>query len=863
MHPLIDWYWNFGVKRGNDANDPDRELRKMSVGTWLDPAVQLLDRAESIRSNSGRACIALWGPSQTGKSTMLSRYIDGQSADGSDSALTWNSNTPVRFSPSKDLGVRLAQTNPNTLVFNPFNQQSDASGVATRYTLRDDDDPTVDHDFPVEIRLASRAQIVHALSRGYLSECNPEGETEDFRQDTFIEKLNSGAVGGMPNMEVYMYLKDIADVIEAMRNTARFNNLFRNNGWTRRVRPALVSSTVFQTLMDAEDFLTKTFWDGAGRLSDVYRRIEALRRTLEPQWGNSRIVATPEVAALLLDIDSFRCVVSPDSERGRRVQQKISNLRWNRDPSSGAVRISVGTSGGTELSGQAFGCFQALVGELVVPMKRSALVAPEKATFLELVEKADLLDLPGLSNINRGNQAGVQSDAKIDLSTVSDLDFFIRVFKEGKTQGFVHNYARSYGVDAFIVLARGDRYPSKTDLLNDGIYSWLRSFDPDWKAGKPTPMPLFLDLTFFATVINNIALNGVGNGLAPIVDRILNTLSFADKGSAKWFVTTYPQFPGGKIDEGIDANSIVSAMQGDPVFAKSTGMDADALHAVFFPDGGVEYLLHGISARLNPAHRLTKCKEVLERDWATLSEHISRHLPSQKEADAEDRKRILLECRDAILAEIDKTEQRPELGLAPYADIAALLKKLFAAPASDFAPVPFGAANTKRHDSYLKDQCRNWFEQRIASVEDHPLLDAVHQRTILTVLRDGMPIVKLNRYLREKLGDIGDRDTAEAARFPFSMAFSNALLCGECVRPGRSHLEETNPPLLDDFLKALDDADDSLRTMSPHYHSIILPVLDRLETLQSVPVAGTRPAQPGDAELKSLFDSIQTAANQN
>ena len=98
MERLINWYWQYGIRRGEDESDPDRESRKVSIGNWLDPVARIVRRAAESKANaSARPRVALWGPSQTGKSTLLSRYIDGEQADGSDSAMTWRGDAPVRF----------------------------------------------------------------------------------------------------------------------------------------------------------------------------------------------------------------------------------------------------------------------------------------------------------------------------------------------------------------------------------------------------------------------------------------------------------------------------------------------------------------------------------------------------------------------------------------------------------------------------------------------------------------------------------------------------------------------------------------------------------------------------------------------
>ena len=861
---LIDWYWQYGVMRGQDPADPDRELRKMPIGMWLDSAVRLLDRRERILSNgSGRACIALWGPSQTGKSTLLSRYIDGFAEDGSDSALTWNPAHPVRFSPSVELGASLAAIYPNTLVFNPYHHHSDASGVATRYTVRADDDATVDKNFPVEVRLASRVQVIHALSRGYLSECNPEGENIVYQQDAWVDRFTGEKdPQRLPDSATYSLLRDMASVLESMENTSRFNNLFRNGSWERRVRPAIVSSSACATTQEAEDCLCEVFWDASVPLSNLYRSIESLRGDLRAKWGESpRILAEPEVAALLLDIDSYRSFLSPGVDRS--VQDKVSRLQWQRDASTGIVRLSIGASGSPEISGKAFGYFQVLIAELVVPMRRSALAAPGKEAFASLVDKADLLDFPGLSNVNKGSETGVVTETRLDLALVSEADLLTRVFKEGKTQSFVHNYTHSYGIDAFIVLARTDRPPSKSDILSEGIGTWLRSYDPEWKPGAAAPMPVFLDVTFLADTLNGIALNGIGSdGLSPIVSRMQDNLSFAGRGGARWFVTTYPQFPGGKVDNPDNPgmrNRTIDSMLADTAFSKATQFTREALSSVYEDDGGVGYMLRCIEAELRPERRTARCREILSRDWGVLSQSILRHLPTEGDAGAEGRRQTIRKCREGILQELDRIEQQGE-GPGGYADLAAHLKRLFGAPSTMFDPIPFKASDAGQQlDSYLKAQFLKWYSNRMECVEDSPVLGLSQQQEILATLRDALTIAPLKRYLKTSLGSISDRRTAEAARFPFSMAFANLLLCGSCERESTAVIGEANPALLDELLRAK-DTEDSVKSLSPYYLSVILPVLKRLETLQEVAVCGARPPQPGDVELAAVYEELKKSA---
>ena len=267
----------------------------------------------------------------------------------------------------------------------------------------------------------------------------------------------------------------------------------------------------------AEKFLTKLFWDSEQKLTKVYREINRLLTSLLEEWGSCKILATLEVGALILDIDSYQQYVAPKDENGELTKRKIAGLTFERCGNEIHIFIQKGNSNSL-ISGKAFGYFQALCSELVVPMKKEAIQAsPAKAPFLALAEKCDFLDFPGVSNKNAGSN--VENATGVDLSICDEPEILTRVFKQGKTQCFVYNYVKRYGIDAFAVLVRTDRYPSKSTLLNAGIGEWLRSFDKEWKPGETAPMPVFVNMTFFGSLINNVSLNPK-NGLSPVIERI-------------------------------------------------------------------------------------------------------------------------------------------------------------------------------------------------------------------------------------------------------------------------------------------------------------------------------------------------------
>ncbi|MBK8093578.1 MAG: hypothetical protein IPK32_16770 [Verrucomicrobiaceae bacterium] len=88
----LKWYWEHGHKR--------EDQYEVSRGSCLDSLYAVHDRAAAIERSglNPRPCMALWGPSQTGKSTLLSGYLDVDGDElGLQSALTWSQAEPVRF----------------------------------------------------------------------------------------------------------------------------------------------------------------------------------------------------------------------------------------------------------------------------------------------------------------------------------------------------------------------------------------------------------------------------------------------------------------------------------------------------------------------------------------------------------------------------------------------------------------------------------------------------------------------------------------------------------------------------------------------------------------------------------------------
>lgn len=862
LDKLLSWYWDYGIRRGTDPNDPDRELRKITIGGWLDPLVRLLERRQDIQDqDDAKACLAVWGPSQSGKSTMISHFVDGQDPGGADSALTWSASHRTRFSPP-EAGQDAMD---GALCFNPWNHKSDASGIATRYTLHAESEQRVDPNFPVEVKLSNRTQLILSVSLGYLSECDREEENINYTREKFLgdlQELNAKAGEVSPasySQEAYLLLHDMANAIEFMRGHDRFSNLFRRDEWERTLRKALVSSpAMLADVKCAEQFLTQLFWDGSSRVTRFYRSLLDTLNQLQSAWRGCRILTTMEVGSLLLDIDSFSSFVSRDG----RIETKKKVERLSTVQQNGTVCISVGDDMSDDrIAGTAFGNFQAICAELIVPLRRESIEqAQDKRQFLELLETCDFLDFPGVSNKNKGNATGDGNATLIQLQdSTPDSELLTSVFKQGKTQCFVNNYVRKYGIDAFAILVRTDSPSiSNSSLLNAGIKEWLCSFEPSWQPGNRPPMPVFLNMTFFSSLLNDVSRSGTGkNGLVPYVMR-LQELNFVRPDCTRIFATTYQQFHDGKIENPGNRNNTIRHILEDPTFSKETGLTNTDLQAVYEQDGGLGYMFSSISHDISVRRRQQECLAIARQDQKEMERLMESQLPGQDDGNSRQRQlNDFLEHLRDLLWRIENEDDSLD-DSQRYDRLAFRLNALFSISYETLDPLPLDIEHLsqKQIRKYLKEQLVRWYEDRTARLESNECLTAEQSQVVLICLREAIEQKQLLQFLNEHYGQLHSQREADEARRSLALALGNCLRTGTvCQSNLQIDVGGKAPASLETFIEA--KLQKSMeRTGSPYYRMVIEPLMRRLEKLAEDTPVGSRPPQPGDDELQQLLDSL-------
>lgn len=830
---ISDWYWQYGVKR----NAPKYA---MSLDKWLDPVSRLEARREAIlASKDQKACVALWGMSQTGKSTLLSRYLDGKKDDGSDSALTWNPKTmKVRF-----LATNSAQQDAAQVVFNPFNGGRDASGVATRYTLRSDGDESIDRDFPIEMKLMSRKQFMHALARGYLSECST---SKKIVVSGDVEKMLQQAKGGdVADRRSFELMQDALDIVELMRvGTTRFEHLFQNDNWSAIRNMCLVSHVAVGPIAGCEAFVSQLLWDGEENISSLYNKAIGLLESLKQKWSGCRILMTAEVAALFLNIDSYGnfCITGKGD---------VGNLTWRKSGDDNIV-FEVGGSG-VAFKGEDFGVLQALCRELIVPLRRKALETGNGRPLLELLEMSDILDLPGLSRKGTG-------EALKSAANLNDVDLLKDVLKEGRTQSYVYNYAIDYSVDAFLVLVRSNEYVQKAETINDGIKNWFRSFDQNWDVQAPPPLPVFIDITFFGEHLNNVpTMTPGGSPWSMVADWVQDKLAISNSDTARYFLTNYPNLPDGDISRLPTAT--LARMQGslihDADFLTRLNLTSDDITSVFH-DGGVDRMLGIVAKSIDGNKRKAMCDVVFQKIRSDLVRMIDDHLPKPAQQLLQQRTALINRRNDHLNNDLDAI--RNGVPGMTCGNLAKELKKLFEVKPEWFDPVPINFGNMQKplQQEFILRQVDNWYMRKTAdvrsSVGDVNELD--EDMAILEALR-GIFYDPNNRTALNELascfvgwasvfGGIRSPNDGWASRLSLALAFSNILRTGT-ARTASQPAKTTLADMID-----ADQTGDTDENKSPHYLLQVKPLQNRILSVSQNAVATTRQPQAGDAELAAI-----------
>jgi hypothetical protein len=573
---LTDWYWALGRKR--------QGVYELPAPGWVNQLYSLLKESQAVDEalSQPRPAMAIWGPSQTGKSTLISAYIDGHAALTDDEAkagvgtgLHWEGGNPFYFMAPLVSDVNSLPWYLPRKVLNPYNKGMDGSSCLSRFVPGTLDGAAgtmkvLHPQYPVEMKMVTPRDLWHALARGYSTECyGPrKGDTTKWDLDLFRRQYKAfvrthPAPKGALDRDAYETMHDFCEVISdlAESDDPMFRGLGLDSSALESELRALLEESAFLASREAAlDFAAQILWDGYEPLSNLYRTMaDTYLRHLGKDgiWTGKKVYCSLEATALFLNMGA--CNISfapmPDNPRAPEAILKtlIGKLGWREE--NGAVFIACEDSMPARLAAtpEDFCIFQGLVWELVIPINVANLSArpfpeaPERPNaFKDYLMDADILDFPGVGNETKSLETRIIMDADLMReiksragradATGADKEramrcftaqlFFKEILKRGKTASIVSTYAKRLNMDAFSIFQglRGYKCPNADQLIN-GVKAWWRHATPEYFRNPrgPSPLPLNLTLTWWATQLNK-AVNPNDSNIYGVIEDVVSNL---------------------------------------------------------------------------------------------------------------------------------------------------------------------------------------------------------------------------------------------------------------------------------------------------------------------------------------------------
>lgn len=542
---LVEWYWQHGHRRGERPADAEvwegnYEQFVLPTGTWLRELYEVRNGLRTVEAAASRPrpSVALWGMSQTGKSTSVSALIDAnvkvsetepEKVDGSGGGLHWEGGQPFFFvAPYRD--ERKGEVYPPHWFgrsLNPFTLGIDASSCLSRFVAGSQKPMpgcilVTDPKHPVEVHLVPPPDLLHALARGYDSEClgpGLNGKQQEWTPERFDRMMTEfredhrHLARSTPDREAYERMLAVVDTLKDLvfARLESFDKLRTNEAdWQSRLEALLNDNLLIGNPEVADAFAARLFWNGSKEITARFIELRATYVQLTQTWGKRPVFASLPATSLLLDMSSCdRAFASQKDAASREGQQqeRIRQLGYRVEGSR--IVLGCGLEYTTKLGATAvaYSNFQGLVWELVVPINMANL---QPGPFRDLIVVADVLDFPGVGRDEKNDETRLNCNPQQLAGKglpFTPKAFFSDVVKRGKTASIVATYSRRLTVDSFTILQNIDKDDPKnnaTDQIANGVRTWLRNMSPGFTEGTgqpPAGVSLNLGLTFWGELI--------------------------------------------------------------------------------------------------------------------------------------------------------------------------------------------------------------------------------------------------------------------------------------------------------------------------------------------------------------------------
>ena len=605
---LKEWFWANGVKRRGEF--------ELDPFLWLNRVYTSQNELELLLARKNqRPSTAIWGPSQTGKSTLVARYIDGVDCKRNvkNNALFWEGGKGGYFSLPR--GKEPDDLDSDVVVLNPYNGGMDASACITRFTKgctngdRKGELHVTNPAFPVLVKFSNRKEILLSLARGYDGQCKRRYEDRYWTLDSLSQLAqNLGVENDSENkctivQSVYEEALDLIDVLEdlSFARLPRYQGLMGENKDKNAIRKIILSSR--RLLCDASalrKFRNEILWDSEYVIGEFYEKLITRSQEIESLAKGRAIHCSLEVASCFLDMDCYTILKKNSSaefikgSKEERVRRVISGIKCQE--SKGKLLIgSFDQESGVSLLKNSldFGIIQGLIQEIVIPLNFDFV---DDSPFKNYLEENDLLDFPG---VERGGQASHAAKIEFAFNDGSEIempwaDLFSQVLKRGKTASLFQSYAKKSSLDAVSIFQDLDNdKPNANDLIT-GVEAWWRSIGFSQKEDSINyPTSLNCVMTWWAKMLNESPLNSsVIFGKNKMKYEQLGLI--ADPNVSNLFAINDFTLPRGKLSEDTEKNltGLISIIKKETEFEKlfnnqDSQSSVDAM--VENDDGGMDF----------------------------------------------------------------------------------------------------------------------------------------------------------------------------------------------------------------------------------------------------------------------------------
>lgn len=865
INQLIEWYWTHGSKRVGQF--------QLSRSGFLSPLFDLKRRLESVPESTeaqSRGVFGLWGPSQVGKSTLLSEFLD-QNADelGHGSILQWSDNEPVRFERSD------SDPSARPLSLNPYNFKADASACISRFTLVG----TVPAPrCPVEIKLAEPAQLLHALALGYLYDWQRNPIDDQKRASEILANLTESAIANRtPDHKGFALAQIAASVLRLLKSSRlehqRYQSLADDHidGFLDHPIASSSSEVVLKAICDV-------FWDSEQTISNLFT--ELLKAAEFYSSFCNRIYCSYEVAALLLDMQSYLSAeggmrfdgdqVNPDeilADKILKIGRKLDN--------QGNMFLEVGSGDAAFNDLFSYALLQSAVWELVIPINKKRLESfttvttagtPDAIAFRDLLSQTDILDFPGVSNIGQGGDDRIFSSV---IQKKGQHLLFSHLVKRGKTSAMVAASASRSHVDGFCLLVRAQSPLARPGILNDSMRSWQSEF-----TGRNSPVVNVL-VTFFGDLIKDAIRNpdrtsfkGAFNGIDAL------SSSFIETGNV--FPVCFHKY------EDLIPKNVWDAENGDPVvgetldkieeaagrlvedddFSRLFGTDINrVLDAACVKEGGVSSVVGHLISQTRNLNKNDHFKSLVEGIQFSLLRLLEMARPG-KESELERKKHLLEKIGNEIQKKIKSNGSYSD---AQGKKVSYAIRSFVTFNENELDSVPLRVARSPESGKlYLLEQVQKWAERQSRPHPDLGIRNPSDAANLANYVAAGMSLPETLHWLTENFGTITRANAAQDARRYLSVCLTEQILPRPEYRSSNdnSGKGQLSPESIVQMIASAEAGQSSSESCCPHYLGVIAPFLERLVSLTTLSI-GERPEQEGDKELIQLLEPTEENHSQS